>query len=92
MQEPDIGLGIAVRTFFDDDEVSDSKETRADRLDKFPKTFVPYAEALTEDVRLVVDFVNAINQGLQTLDSKELPAEDKAAWAKAQAYLEARPF
>ncbi|OAQ99497.1 hypothetical protein LLEC1_03728 [Akanthomyces lecanii] len=92
LQEPDIGLGIAVRTFFDDDEVGDSKETRADRLDKFPKTFVPYAEALTEDVRLVVDFVNAINQGVQTLDSKELPAEDKAAWAKAQAYLEARPF
>ncbi|KAJ6788843.1 hypothetical protein PWT90_06995 [Aphanocladium album] len=92
LQEPDIGLGIAVRTFFDDDEVTDSKEARADRLEKFPKTFVPYAEALTEDVRLVVDFVNAINQGLQTLDSRELPAEDKAAWAKAQAYLDARPF
>ncbi len=92
MQEPDIGLGIAVRTFFDDDEASDNKEARADRLEKFPKTFVPYAEALTEDVRLVVDFVNAINQGLQTLDSKELPAEVKAAWAKAQGYLDARPF
>lgn len=92
LQEPDIGLGIAVRTFFDDDEVGDSKETRADRLDKFPKTFVPYAEALTEDVRLVADFVYAINQGLQTLDNKELAVEDKAAWAKAQAYLEARPF
>ncbi|PQK14990.1 hypothetical protein BB8028_0005g05080 [Beauveria bassiana] len=92
LQEPDIGLGIAVRTFFDDDEAGDSKEARAARLEEFPKTFVPYAEALTEDVRLVVDFVNAINQGLRTLDSKELRAEDKAAWAKAQAYLDARPF
>lgn len=81
-----------MRTFYDDDEVNDSKETRADRLDKFPKTFVPFAEALAEDLRLVVDFVNAINQGLQTLDSKELPAEDKTAWAKAQAFLDARPF
>lgn len=43
-------------------------------------------------MRLVVDFVNAVNQGLQTVDSKELAAEDKKAWANAQAYLEARPF
>ncbi|XWX02034.1 hypothetical protein V2A60_010066 [Cordyceps javanica] len=92
LQEPDIGLGIAVRTFFDDDEVGDSKQVRANRLEEFPKTFVPYAEALTEDMRLVVDFVNAVNQGLQTLDSKELAVEDKTAWAKAQAYLDARPF
>ncbi|OAA72269.1 XPG I-region protein [Cordyceps fumosorosea ARSEF 2679] len=92
LQEPDIGLGIAVRTFFDDDEVSDGKEARAKRLEEFPKTFVPYAEGLTEDFRLAVDFFNSINQGLQTLDNKELPAADKAAWAKARAYLDARPF
>ncbi|EGX94945.1 XPG I-region protein [Cordyceps militaris CM01] len=92
LQEPDIGLGIAVRTFFEDDEGSDSKEARAKRLKEFPKTFVPYAQALTEDVRFVVDFVNGVNQGLQTLDNKELATDHKTAWAKAQAYLDARPF
>ncbi|PNY25324.1 Protein MKT1 [Tolypocladium capitatum] len=92
LQEPDIGLGIAIRTFFDEDEVSDSKEARAARLAEFPKTFVPFAEALADDFRLCTDFVGALNQGVQTLDSKEVPAPDKAAWAKAQGYLDARPF
>ena len=91
-REPDIGLGIAFRTFFDDDEVTNSKETRASRLKEFPATFVPYAESLTEDFQTVYDFVDAINKGVQTLSSKELKAEDKAAWAKAQEYLDARPF
>ena len=92
MQEPDIGLGIAIRTFFDDEEAADSKEKRAARLEEFPTTFVPFAEALTEDFRIVVDFINALNQGVQTLNAKELTAADREAWAKAQAYLDARPF
>ncbi|KAG5988231.1 hypothetical protein E4U43_004812, partial [Claviceps pusilla] len=92
LQEPDIGLGIAIRTFFDEDEASDSQEKRAKRLEVFPETFVPFAEALTEDFRVCVDFVNAINQGVQTLALNELPKADKIAWAKAQAYLESRPF
>lgn len=92
MQEPDIGLGIAVRTFFDEDEVLDSKEKRAKRLEAFPETFVPFAEALTEDFGICVDFVNALNQGVQTLAADELPKADKTAWVKAQAYLDARPF
>lgn len=53
---------------------------------------MPFAEALADDFRLCTDFVGAINQGVQTIDSKELSAGDKAAWAKAQAYLDARPF
>lgn len=81
-----------MRTFFDEDEATDSKEARATRLEEFPKTFVPFAEALTDDFRICVDFVNAVNQGVQTLDIKELPSADKTAWTKAQAYLDARPF
>lgn len=53
---------------------------------------MPFAEALVDDFRLCTDFVGALNQGVQTLDSKEVPASDKAAWAKAQGYLDARPF
>ncbi|KAG6029643.1 hypothetical protein E4U41_000296 [Claviceps citrina] len=92
LQEPDIGLGIAIRTFFDEDEVSDSREKRAKRLEVFPETFVPFAEELTEDFRVCVDFFSAINQGIQTLAANELPKADKMAWAKAQAYLDCRPF
>ncbi|CAI6096480.1 hypothetical protein V2G26_003315 [Clonostachys chloroleuca] len=91
-KEPDIGLGIAIRTFFDEDEASDTKEARGSRLEEFPKTFVPFAEALTEDFRVCVGFIDAINKGVQTLESSELPAADKSAWAKAQDYLDARPF
>ncbi|KAM5374860.1 hypothetical protein ACJZ2D_006204 [Fusarium nematophilum] len=92
LNEPDIGLGIAVRTFFDEDEPNDNKEARAKRLQEFPKTFVPFAEALTDDFRIACDFVDALNKGVQVLDNDELPAADKAAWAKAQEYLDARPF
>lgn len=91
-REPDIGLGIAIRTFFDEDVSTDSKEVRAARLEEFPNTFVPYAEALTADFRICAGFVDAINKGVQTLDNEELPAADKTAWSKAQEYLDARPF
>lgn len=53
---------------------------------------MPFAEALDQDFRIAYEFVDAINKGVQTVDSKELAAADKAAWAKAQEYLDARPF
>lgn len=90
--EPDIGLGIAVRTFLDEDEPSDDKAARAERLQGFPKTFVPYAEAFEEDLRISFDFFEALHKGVQILDNKELGAADRAAWAQAQEYLDARPF
>ncbi|KPM44014.1 hypothetical protein AK830_g2566 [Neonectria ditissima] len=92
LSEPDIGLGIAVRTFFDEDEVTDDKETRATRLQEFPKTFVPFAEALTEDFRTACNFVAAINNGVQECLKTDLSSTDLVAWAKAQEYLDARPF
>ncbi|KAJ4268290.1 hypothetical protein NW762_002353 [Fusarium torreyae] len=91
-KEPDVGLGIAVRTFFDEDEASEDKEARLKRLEEFPKTFVPYAESLTDDFRVVRDFIDALAKGVQVLGADDLPVADKEAWTKAQAYLEARPF
>lgn len=90
--EPDIALGIAVRTFFDDDDISNDAKTRASKMEAFPETFVPFAEAFHEDVRVAVDFFGALNTGVQSVDDKSLSPEVKGAWAKAQAYLEARPF
>lgn len=92
LQEPDIGMGIAIWTFLDEDDASHSKEERAKRLADFPPNFLPHAEALTEDVQICMEFFNALNQGLQTLDNKELPAATKKVWATAQTYLDARPF
>jgi hypothetical protein len=43
-------------------------------------------------LRIAVDFVSALNQGVQTLDVNSLPAKEKAAWTKAQDYINARPF
>lgn len=92
LQEPDIGLGIAVCTFFDDDDSSHDQEARAARLSEFPKTYVPFAKGLKEDFQTCVDFVRSLNQGVQTLNNEEAPETDKAAWSTAQAYLDARPF
>ena len=79
-------------TFFDDDEAGGDKQGRLDRLEEFPKTFVPYAEALTEDFRVARDFVDALAKGVEALTADEMQAEDKEVWARAQAYFEARPF
>ncbi|KOS19673.1 Protein MKT1 [Escovopsis weberi] len=91
-QEPDIALGIAIQTFFDEDEPGDSKEQRAQRLRSFPESFVPFAEALEDDFRICCDFVSALNLGIQTLDTALVSSADKAAWQKAQDYITARPF
>lgn len=53
---------------------------------------MPFAEALTEDFRTACAFVDALNKGVQTLRDQELSKADKAAWANAQEYLDARPF
>jgi hypothetical protein len=91
-QEPDIALGIAVRTFFDEDDASDSKEARAAKLQEFPRTFVPLAEALVDDFRMVYGFVDALNQGVQVLIQEAMTDTEKAIWSNAQAYMDARPF
>ncbi|KAK4067032.1 uncharacterized protein Triagg1_8032 [Trichoderma aggressivum f. europaeum] len=91
-QEPDIGLGIAALTFFDDEEAGDDKEARAARLEAFQQTFIPLAEAFPEDLRIAIDFVSALNQGVQTLNDASLPANEKSAWTTAQDYINARPF
>ncbi|KAK5993456.1 Post-transcriptional regulator MKT1-like protein [Cladobotryum mycophilum] len=91
-QEPDIALGIAIQTFFDEDEPSHTKEQRGQRLESFPSAFVPFAEALKDDFQVCLEFINALYQGVQTLDSSLLPPADKAAWQRAWNYLDARPF
>ena len=91
LTDPDIALGIAVKTFLDDDNVNDSKERRATRIAEFPQTYVPFATHFVEDMRICYGFVNALSLGVGTLD-KEIPAADKLVWENAAEYLAARPF
>ena len=81
-----------MRTFFDEDETTDDEEARAKRLESFPSVFVPYSENFAEDLRLACDFFDSLNKGVQVLTDEEIPEADRVAWAKAQKYLNARPF
>lgn len=71
---------------------SNDEEERKARLAAFPKTFVPHSEAFTEDLQIALDFVTALNQGVQTLDAASLPPNEKLVWTKAQDYIKARPI
>ena len=85
-------MGIAIQTFYDDDDVNQSKEARAARLQEFPKNWVPFAETIVEDFQAAGSFVRALSQGVQTLDHAEMPAAEKAFWKSAERYLDNRPF
>lgn len=78
--------------FFDEDDGTDTHEARLEKLLAYPKTFVPYAEALIDDFRICTYFVDALTKGLQILDDATFPASSKAHWIAASAYCEARPF
>jgi hypothetical protein len=91
-EEPDVGLGIAFRTFFDEDNVTDSQEARAARLQAYPQIYVPHAEALTDDFRICTYLVDALSKGLQIPGDDEFSPSSKADWLAASAYCEARPF
>lgn len=92
LREPYLGLGIAVRTFFEQDDVSSSKETRASRLKSWPKQWLPLAEDVEQDFRTCFDFVRALSQGVETLDEKQLSPIEKAVWSNAVKFMDARPF
>ena len=92
MREPNIALGIALQTFYDEDEITKPKEERLARLEAFPKSWIPFAETIVEDFRMAGSFVKAIAQGLKTLKPEQLSDADKQIWLKAEEYIDARPF
>ena len=76
----------------DEEEAGGEKEARTARLEAFPETFVPFAEAFNEDMHIAYDFFESLNKGVQILDSTELDPAHKAAWTTAQEFLDARPI
>ncbi|KAL2130193.1 hypothetical protein VTI74DRAFT_6782 [Chaetomium olivicolor] len=88
LYDPDVALGIAVKTYFDDLLPNDPQ--KAQKLAAFPGVYVPYAVAFTEDLEVACDFFEALYAGVKTLDAKEVPAADRIAWDKAARYLSLR--
>ncbi|SPQ21129.1 59aa6d8f-db14-430c-9cc9-ef2153efa8f4 [Thermothielavioides terrestris] len=88
LYDPDVALGIAVKTYFDDLLPNDPDKQK--KLEIFPGTYVPYAEAFAEDLDIACSFFEALYAGVKTLDSKEMPAVDRITWDKAAKYLASR--
>ena len=88
--DPDVALGIAVKTYFDDISAKDSAESRAKRKADFPGMYVPYALAFDEDLDIACKFFDALYAGVKALDVKELSAVDRAIWDEAATYLDQR--
>ena len=88
LYDPDVALGIAVKTYFDD--ILPNDPNKAQKKAAFPGTYVPYALNFAEDLDIACSFFDAVYAGIQTLDAKDLPVADRAVWDKAAKYLELR--
>jgi hypothetical protein len=90
LTDPDVALGIAVKTYFDEIGPDDSAEFKAKKIMDFPKVYVPYAIAFQEDLEIACKFFDALHAGVKTLGEKEMSSADRATWDKAAKYLAAR--
>lgn len=88
LYDPDVALGIAVKTYLDDLVPNDPD--RAEKLKQFPRVYVPYAVSFTEDFDVACNFFTALHAGVKTLSVKEIAAGDRATWDKAGDYLKSR--
>lgn len=88
LYDPDVALGIAVKTYLDDLLPNDPH--KAQKLDQFPKVYVPYAVSFTEDFDVACKFFDALHAGVKSLNPKDIPAADRSAWDKAAEYLSSR--
>ena len=89
LNDPDVALGIAVKTLLDDMPLNEGSEERTARIKAFPVKFVPYATHFVEDLAISYAFFDALYAGIKTL-SNEIPSADRAAWKAAYDYLQQR--
>lgn len=88
LNDPDVALGIAVKTFFDDIVANDPG--LADKKADFPKNFVPYAVNFAEDLEIACDFFRALHKAVKTLPTEYISDEDKTIWDKTDHYVTLR--
>jgi len=89
INDPDVAMGIAVKTLLDEVPASEPAKERAQRKKDFPARYVPYATHFEEDLDIAVKFFGALHAAVKSLD-KEVSAADKAVWDRASKWLEAR--
>ncbi|KAH8600056.1 temperature dependent protein affecting M2 dsRNA replication-domain-containing protein [Bisporella sp. PMI_857] len=83
----DIGLGIAVKTYLDDNTSPEApKITKEDYAGKY----LPHGINISEDLDVAFDFFDALYEGIKTLSTSEVPQADRKAWDEAKKYLIAR--
>ncbi len=90
LRDPDVAMGIAVKTLLDDVPADEPAEQRAARMKEFPAKYVPFASHFAEDIEISFDFFNALYQGVKATTNTEISAVDKAVWDRAAKYLELR--
>ncbi|KAH8887401.1 nuclease-like protein [Thozetella sp. PMI_491] len=90
LYDPDVALGIAVKTFLDDVSPSDSAELKAQKKEQFPGTYLPYATNFSEDLEIFYAFFDALSVGIKAVAKDDLSAADRAVWESAAKFIEVR--
>ncbi|KAL5604140.1 hypothetical protein BROUX41_002127 [Berkeleyomyces rouxiae] len=88
---PNVGMGIAMKTFLDDTNAEDSVEERQKHVQGVVDRWIPFAKNIHEDITLVYKLIDAICEGMSGLGDV-ISEEDRARWFTAQKYLQARPI
>jgi hypothetical protein len=88
LYDPDVALGIAVKTYLDDLLPNDPHKSQ--KLEQFPGVYVPYAVSFTEDFTVACSFFDALHAGVKELSPNDIPAADRSAWDSAAQYLATR--
>lgn len=90
LSDPDVALGIAVKTYFDEVGAKTSAEVKDEKKKSFPSLYMPHALAFEEDLEIACNFFDAIYAGVKLLDSSAMPPSKRQAWDKAAEYLALR--
>ncbi len=79
-----------MKTYFDDINPSDSAELKAQKKERFPSTYLPFAINFAEDLDVFYAFFGALYTGIKAIAKEDLPAADRIVWDKTVKYLELR--
>ncbi|KAB5575821.1 nuclease-like protein [Coniochaeta sp. 2T2.1] len=92
VDDPDVALGIAVKTYFDDvnNKPGQTKAEKDQLKAGFANVYLPMSDDFQGDLEIACAFFDALYAGVQTLDAEEMPRQKRAEWDAAAAFLAAR--
>lgn len=89
LMDNDVGLGIAVKTWLDDVQLSEPAEVRQKKMDEWTPKYVPFATNFGKDLQISFAFFDALHVGIKTLGDSQASI-DQNVWARAAEYLQPR--